>query len=282
MQDYYKTLGVNDNASDEEIKKAYRSLAMKHHPDRGGDQAIFKDISAAYDTLGDSRKRSEYDQMRRGGPQVNFRSSGFHDFNDVFGQSPFGAHFQDIFGRQSRMPRNRDLNIQCRISLLDSYQGKQLEATYTLPSGKNQNVVINLPPGVATGDVIKYAELGDDSFPHAPRGNLNVTVIVEPDHEFKREGNDLYTFIKINPIEAMIGCKKKVKMITGQIKDLSLNPGTQHGTEFAISNGGFQDPHRPQLRGRFVTIVEIETPAIVDPAIVSRLRNINKDLGGDS
>ena len=76
MTDHYKTLGVSENASADEIKKAYRKLANQHHPDKGGDQAKFKDISVAYDTLGDANKRAEYDQMRRGGPQVRFHTGG--------------------------------------------------------------------------------------------------------------------------------------------------------------------------------------------------------------
>lgn len=283
MEDYYKILGVSPTATEDEIKKAYRSLAMKHHPDRGGDQAKFKNISAAYETLGDKAKKAEYDQMRQGGPSFNFRGGGgFQDFSDVFGQGPFGAHFHDVFGRHPRMPKNRDLNIQCRISLLDSFQGKQLEATYTLPSGKHQNVVINLPAGVAHGDTIKYQGLGDDSIPQAPRGNLNVTVIVESDPNYFRNGNDLYTTLKINPIEAMIGCVKTVNLITGQEKSLTLNPGTQNGAEFAIANGGFSDPHRPSIRGRFVTVVEIIVPAVKDHRIIDQLIQLNEELNRKS
>lgn len=277
MEDYYKILGVSPTATEDEIKKAFRSLAMKHHPDRGGDQTKFKNISAAYDTLSDKGKRSEYDQMRQGG-HANFRSGGFHDFQDVWGGTPFGAHFHDIFGRNPRMPRNRDLNIQCRISILDSYQGKQLEASYTLPSGKNQSVVINLPAGVAHGDTIKYQNLGDDTISGVPRGNLNVTILVESDPVFTRHGNDLYTSININPIEALIGCRKKIKLITGQEKELTLNPGVQPKSEFAIAGGGFQDPHRPGIKGRFVTVVEIDVPSITDPDIVATLKEINDKI----
>ena len=278
MTDYYQILGVAETATPDEIKKAYRSLAMKHHPDKGGDQNTFKNISAAYDTLGDPNKRAEYDQTRRGGHSFRSGNQGFHEFHDIFGQSPFGAHFQDIFGRHPRMPRNRDLNIQCHVSFIDSFNGKQLEANYTLPSGRNQNVIINIPPGVAHGDMIKYQGLGDDSVPGAPRGSLNVTILVDSDPLFSRNGLDLYTTIFISPIEAMVGCKKKIKLITGQEKELTINAGTQSGTEFAINGHGFSDSQRPSIKGRFVTVVEVKIPSIVDPSLISRLKDIDNDI----
>lgn len=277
MNDHYQTLGVAPTATDAEIKKAYRSLAMKHHPDKGGDQNKFKDISVAYETLSDANKRAEYDQMRAGGPRMSYRS-GFqdmHDMHDIFGGTPFGAHFQDIFGRQMR--RNRDLNIQCQVSLLDVFLGKQLEASYTLPSGKPQNVVINIPSGVEHGSTIRYSGLGDDSIPNAPRGNLNVTIIVQADPIFTRKGLDLYTSIVITPIEAMIGCRKRIKKITGEEIDLVVRPGVNPGTEFASAGGGFAGPH-PGMKGRFVTVIDIQTPAITDPVLVNKLIEINNEI----
>lgn len=278
MNDHYSILGVSPQATPEEIKKAYRSLANKHHPDKGGDQAVFKDVSVAYDTLSDQNKRAEYDQMRTGGPQVRFRTGGaggFQDFNDIFGGgSPFGNNspFGDIFGRQVR--RNRDLNIQCQITLLDSFQGKQLEANYRMPSGRPQTVVINLPPGVENGDTIRYQGLGDDSIPQAPRGNLNVTIIIIPDPDFRREGNDLYTTLRINPIEAMIGCKKQVKTLTGETIMLDVRAGVETGTEYAQQGGGFANVHNKQT-GRFITVISIQTPAVTDQALVAELKRIN-------
>ena len=279
MKDYYKILGVDKTASQDEIKNAYRRLANKHHPDKGGDQNVFKDISVAYDTLSDSAKKSEYDQMQQGG--FRHQQQGYQNFNDIFGQSPFGAHFHDIFGRQNRIVKNRDLNIQCRVSLLDSFVGKQFEANYTLPSGKPQTVVINVPEGVETGDVIKYTGLGDDSMPHVPRGNLNVTILVTSDPNFQRINDDLYTTIDITPIEAMIGCKKQIKTITGETSMIDIRPGVESGTEFAKIGAGFRNVHNHK-KGRFVSVVKIKGTAITDPHLVEQLRTINSEINKSS
>ena len=276
MTDYYQILGVGENASPEEIKKAYRSLANKHHPDKGGDQAKFKDISVAYDTLSDPQKKAEYDNQRAyGGNQHHFTSaSGFHDFFgggfDPFGRgSPFG----DIFGRQQAR-RNRDLNIHCQISLLDSFQGKQLEASYQLPGGAPQTVIINVPAGVVDGDTIRYTGLGDDAIPNLPRGNLNVTIIVQSDPNFERVNDDLYTSVDITPIESMIGCKKTVTTLAGSKMELEIRAGVEHGTEYASNGNGFQNVNSGR-RGRFVTVVKIKPTPVLDPAIIEQLKKLN-------
>lgn len=287
MQDYYQTLGVQPNASPDEIKKAYRSLANKHHPDKGGDQAKFKDISVAYDTLSDANKKAEYDMMRQGGGnQFRFHTGNtggqWDPFEQMFGgQSPFGHNhpFGDIFGRQMR--RNRDLNIQCQITLLDAYQGKQLEANYKLPSGRTQTVVINVPPGISHGETIRYQGLGDDSIPNMPRGSLNVTVVVLPDANFRRQGNDLYTTINVSPIEAMIGCRKTVLTIAGQKLDLDIRAGVESGTEFASHGNGFPDVNNG-IKGRFVTVVNIQTPTVTDPELVEKLKQLNEEINKKS
>ena len=273
MTDYYQTLGVQPTANPDEIKKAYRSLANKHHPDKGGDQAMFKDISVAYDTLSDQNKRAEYDQQRMGGPQVRFHSGGFDPFEHMFGGG--AGPFADMFGRQVR--RNRDLNIQCQITLLDSYVGKQLEANYRLPSGRNQTVVINVPPGIAHGETIRYQGLGDDSVPHAQRGNLNVTIVVQPDANFSRRGDDLYTTVNVTPIEAMIGCRKTVVTLSGQRLELDIRAGIESGAEFASNGTGFTNVNTG-YKGRFVSVVNIKTPTITDPMLISKLKDLDSEI----
>jgi curved DNA-binding protein len=284
MTDYYNILGVGETASPDEIKKAYRTLANKHHPDKGGDQAKFKDISVAYENLSDPQKKAEYDQQRQfgNGQQFHFHTGngGFDPFGGMFGgASPFGqGHpFGDIFGQMHRggMRRNRDLNIQCTVSLVESFSGKQLEANYQLPSGRTQNVVINVPPGVNNGDTIRYSGLGDDSVQNAPRGNLNVTILVSPDPVYSRRGDDLYIIVDITPIEAMIGCRKTVRTLTGVTMDLDIRPGVESGVEFASGGHGFPNVNNPAMRGRFVSVVNIKTPVVTDPLLVAELRKLN-------
>jgi curved DNA-binding protein len=281
MTDYYQTLGVNKNASPDEIKKAYRSLANKHHPDKGGDQAKFKDISVAYDTLSDPQKRQEYDM---GGQQIHMNAGNFNDiFGNQFGfQFAQGHPFADIFGSaRHRMRRNRDLNIQCQVTLRDSFLGKQLEASYRLPSGRNQSVVINIPPGVEHGATIRYGELGDDSMPGVPRGDLNVTVVVLPDPRYYRQGNDLYTNVEITPIEAMIGVNKKITSIDEKNLSFDIRPGVTDGTEYASANMGFPNVHGAG-RGRFVAMIKIKTPAVTNPLLVAELQRLNDAISQTS
>jgi curved DNA-binding protein len=283
MTDYYKILGVNENAGPDEIKKAYRSLANKHHPDKGGDQSKFKDISVAYDNLSDPQKRAQYDQQRQFGDGMQFHfntgGQGFDPFGGMFGGGnpfPQGHPFGDIFGqmRGAQQRRNRDLNINCHITLEESFTGKQIEASFQLPSGRQQTVSIDLPAGVAHGDTIRYSGMGDDSIPQMPRGNLNVTVTVGQHPKYERRGDDLFTNVEISPIEAMIGCRKTVKTLTGSTLDLDIRAGVETGVEFASHGNGFKNLNTQQ-RGRFVSIVHIVTPKVTDPSIVQQLKDLD-------
>ncbi len=273
MTDFYSKLGVSQDASQDDIKKAYRSLANRHHPDKGGDQAAFKDISVAYDTLSDPQKRAEYDNQQHG-HQFGGGQHFHFDMNDIFGQH---AHFTNMFGNGFRQQqRNKDLNLQVQVTLVESFKGKQVDASFTLPSGKPQTVSINVPAGIDHGDTIRYQGLGDDSIPNIARGNLNVTIHVIPDYIFRREGNDVFATLEINPIEAMLGCIKSVKTITGEIKNVSIRAGVETGTHYA-SGPGFTNLHSKQT-GQFISVIKIKVPTITDPALIAQLQAINSQL----
>ena len=273
MTDHYTTLGVDQNAPHEEIKKAYRKLANQHHPDKGGDQEVFKNISTAYDVLGNEQKRAEYDhQQRYGNQDFHFQH---HNFNDIFSQA-FG--FGEMFGQQQRR-KNRDLNLRHQVSLVDSYLGKQYNVSFTLPSGKKQDVVIDIPAGIMSGMTINYSGLGDDSITNLPRGDLHVTIIVTPDPIFERRHDDILYVLDINPIEAMIGCKKEVKSINGESVYVDVRPGVETGVEYAKRGHGFTNIQTGH-KGSFVAIVKIKTPIVRDVDLINKLTHINNILNG--
>ena len=212
MTDHYNTLGVDRNASPDQIKSAYRKMAAKHHPDRGGDTAAFQSVQAAYETLSDPNKRAQYDQPQ---PQFHQHPGGFHfhsqsgmpgGFEDIFAQFTGGHPFDSFFG--NRQPhRNKTLNIQTAINLEDAFHGKDLLASLTLPSGREQTIEVKIPAGIHEGTTLRLSGLGDDSIPNMPRGDLHLTVSVLPHAVFRREGDDLIKDIYINCVEAMLGKK---------------------------------------------------------------------------
>ncbi len=274
--DYYQILGINENASQDEIKKAYKKLAMKNHPDRGGDTKKFQEISQAYDTLGDEQKRQQYDAQKNN-PFIHARSGnhGFQDINDIFGGFGFGPH--GPFGGFHQQRRNRDLSIRVSISFKQSYTGTQIEARFNTPSGKAQTVIVDIPPGVQSGQTIRYGDLGDDSIPNIPRGNLNVTIVVENDPQWERRGNDLCTTLTVTALEAMTGCMKEVTCLDGFTMPLKLRPGIKHGAEFASGGRGFRDINTGRM-GSLIVILDINIPAVTDPQLVQELQAIYAKL----
>jgi len=273
---YYETLGVKEDADQDEIKKAYKKLAMKHHPDRGGDEKTFQSISQAYDTLGDAAKRQQYDNERLNRPFIHVRS-GFNDINDLFGQAfGFGGgNPWDPFQRQVR--KNRDLNINCTVSFKDSFLGKQLEASYILPSGKKQTVVINVPQGITHGQTIRYAGLGDDTDPRLQRGDLNVTVFVENDPLYQRQNDNIIFQLQVTVFEAMMGCNKKIQSLDGNKLDLKIRPGTQHGAEFLCRGRGFNNATNGRL-GDLIVKLNVLIPEVTDIILVDRLLKLQNEM----
>jgi curved DNA-binding protein len=274
--DYYQILGIPENATQDDIKKAYKKLAMKNHPDRGGDTKKFQEISQAYDTLGDEQKRQQYDAQRNN-PFIHARSGshGFQDINDIFGGFGFGP--RGPFGGFHQQRRNRDLSIRVSISFKQSYTGTQIEARFNTPSGRAQTVVVDIPPGVQTGQTIRYGDLGDDSIPDMPRGNLNVTVIVEPDPQWERRGNDLCTTLTVTALEAMTGCMKEVVCLDGSTMPLKLRPGIKHGAEFASGGRGFRDINTGRM-GSLIVILDVDIPAVTNPQLVQELQALYAKL----
>lgn len=261
--DYYSVLGVSKNASQEDIKKAYRKLAMKHHPDReGGNSAKLSEINNAYEVLGDVAKRQEYDN-----PQPRFNSS---NFEDIFRQHAYRHH----------VVRNQNVTVLVELTLAEVMVGKTIYATYRLNSGREETVEINTPVGIQHNAVMKFNQLGDDSNP-GPRGDLLVKIVVRPDKDWDRQGNNLVLLYKVNALDMILGDKVTVKTLDGKYIEIKIPAGTQTDTKFNVQGYGVPDP-RTGTRGNLYIHIIPEIPRIKDEKLLQQLRKLKDDTSRTS
>lgn len=264
--DYYDRLGVSKNASQDELKKAYKKASMQHHPDRGGDEEQFKKINEAYATLKDPQKRAEYDNPQ---PQ-GFGPNGFQGmggFEDLFTQFGF---------RQQRQQRNNDIVINYTLDFKDIFTGKGVNINYNLPSGKPGYLDAAIPPGVNHGSNVRYAGLGDDSIPHLAPGNLILKIKVRPHPIWKREDNNILAVKELDIFDFIIG--STVEVVTPIDRKFSLNvpKGTKPGTVFSITGHGIPDVHsgRP---GNIHIKLEAKMPILDEPTI-NKIKDIRNGI----
>jgi len=267
--DHYSTLGVAKNATDKELKAAYKKASMKHHPDRGGDENKFKEINEAYSTLKDPQKRGMYDHQQNGGGQAfNFNTGnmgGGHPFEDIFGQM-----FGQGFAQQRRQPRNSDVNIKVTIEFEEQLIGKKILATYRLRNGQEERVDLDIPPGITHGAKIQYKGLGDSSLP-GPRGDMYVIVNVKGKVGWRRSNDDLVVLQKVNCLDLITGAKVNIKTLDGKNLDLNIPTGTKNNTTFNIPGYGVPNT-RSKVRGNMLVTVEADIPKLSQQQIEQILR----------
>tara|TARA_Y200000002_G_scaffold66143_1_gene51044 strand:- start:3585 stop:4424 length:840 start_codon:yes stop_codon:yes gene_type:complete len=276
--DYYKTLGVNRNASQDEIKKAFKKQAMKHHPDKGGDANTFQQVNEAYETLGNSNKKQQYDMFGATGNQNprtqtwEFGGDFPNDIGDIFNDF-FGGNRSPFQRRQFR--KNRDIIIQADIELEDVLKGKELIATYRLTNGKEQSVNLTLPKGVDNSTTIKFPSLGDDYHSNAPRGDLLVRVRVRQHPIWNRDGPNLHTVQKVNVLDLITGTKTNIQTLEKRKLAISIPKGTQPGTVLSITEQGL--PTRGNRRGNLYITIQGDVPNINDPKILEQVQRMKNE-----
>jgi molecular chaperone DnaJ len=262
-EDLYKVLGVSKKSSDDEIKKAYRKLARKYHPDRNPDDAAaeekFKQVQGAYDTLSDPEKRKAYDQG--GSPFEGFAGRGPFTAGPA-GQGGFvdlGDLLSSMFGRGGG-PRGfpqqpgRDLETEAPLSFKQAIEGTQL----TVPVGEKRYKV-NIPAGVRNGARIRIAGKGEPGPEGGPPGDLYVVTRVLPSPVFKQlDGGNLEVTVPITVAEALRGATIEVPTLEGT-KKIKVPPGTRHGTVQRLRGEGAPKP-RGKGRGDIRYRLEIEMP----------------------
>lgn len=248
--DYYERLGVSRNASEKEIKTAFRKLAAKHHPDKGGDHKVFTELNEAYQTLTDPEKKQMYDQFGTTDPQQQgFRQQGFNAgnfedmFSQMFGQGMGGIDGEEIIfgpGGFQRRSRNRNHNVRTnlQISLDQAYHGHEVTIQIPMPTGGTRTLDVKIPKGIDHGQTIRLRGLGDQSIKGAPPGDLHVTVTIHDQKGYKRVGNDLQKDLTVDVFDLILGTKVKVEHLNGQSYSLNVPSGTQPNTTYSMGGLG--------------------------------------------
>jgi curved DNA-binding protein len=256
--DYYNTLGIPKNSSDAEIKSAYRKMAMKHHPDRGGDEKKFKEVNEAYETLSDPQKKQMIDMgVDPNAQHTNYRQGSpfeFHfntgNFEDVFANFGFG-------GRPIR--KNKTLNVNIEVALEDIFKGKVIDAEIGIPSGVKKLVSIEVPPGIENGQQIRYRGMGEHTLKDAPPGDLIVNVFVKEHPIFQRQGDMLMIKKFISPWDAILGSDITIETIDKKTLTIGIPAGTQPDTVLSCRGEGLPNM-RTKVRGNLLIKIQIEIP----------------------
>jgi curved DNA-binding protein len=265
--DYYSILGVNKNAGADEIKKAFRGLASKHHPDKGGDTKKFQEIQEAYATLSDPEKKAQYDnpapqgfspfgQDPFGGWQQASPGNGFEQF---FHQ--FGPDIGSLFGQRRGPARNRNINLETALTLEEAYTGKEVIATYRLGNNEERTFEVKIPPGVHDGLMLRISGAGDNSIRQLPPGDAMLTIRIHPHHRFQRNGNDVIEEVSIPVWTAILGGDIEVETIGKSKLTLALKEGTQPNAMLRIQGHGMPDINNPAVKGNHMVSLKIVIPS---------------------
>jgi curved DNA-binding protein len=256
--DYYNTLGISKSASEADIKAAYRKMAMKHHPDRGGDEKKFKEVTEAYETLSDPQKKqmidmgvdpnAQHTSYRQGSPFEFHFNSG--NFEDVFSNFGFG-------GRPVR--KNKTLNVNIEVALEDILKGRVIDAEIGIPNGSKRLVNIEVPPGIENGQQIRYRGMGEHTLKDVPPGDLIVNVLVKQHSVFQRQGDMLMIKKFISPWDAILGTEITIETIDKKTLTIGIPAGTQPDTVLSCRGEGLPNM-RTKVRGNLLIKVQIEIP----------------------
>ena len=270
--DYYKTLGIDKNASEEDIKKAYRKLARKLHPDLNPNDKEahqkFQRINEANEVLSDPEKRKKYDQygkdwqhadqfeQQRQSRQQSAYTGGERFSGDADGD--FSSFFESLFGGGGRSSqakfRGQDYNAELQLSLTDAL--KTHPQTLTV---NEKNIRITIPAGIENGQVIKLKGYGAPGANGGPAGDLYITFSIAPHPRFKRMGNDLFTTVNIDLYTALLGGETTIDTLDGKVK-LKVNAETQSGTKIRLKGKGFPVYKKEGESGDLYVTYEVKLP----------------------
>lgn len=286
--DYYKVLEIEKNATEEDIKKAYRRLARKLHPDLNPNNKEahkkFQLINEANEVLSDPEKRKKYDQYGKDWKyadqfeqQRDAQRSSSHSEGQEFSDDPgydFSSFFESMFGRSGRTSqtkfRGQDYHAELKLNLSDALKTHQQVLTV---NGKN--IRITIPAGIENGQVIKLRGYGSPGANGGPPGDLYITFSIGAHPDFKRSGNDLYGNVTIDLYTALLGGETTIETLTGKIK-LKVAPETQQGTRVRLKGKGFPVYKKEGEYGDLYLTYEVKLPTHLTEEQKKLFREISK------
>jgi len=275
-RDYYDVLGVQKNSTEKEIKKAYKRLAMKYHPDKNQGDAHaadkFKEIKEAYEILTDADKRGQYDDyghaaFQNGGGGGFGGGQGYGGFEDIFGggfggggrgRGGFGGGFDDMFSqqRQPRPQKGQDRQFNLTVEFAEAING--CEQVIELPvNGVSKKINVKVPAGIEDGEKIRFAGKGESGAYGGPAGDLLIQINIRPHTHLKREGNDLICPVTTNFATAALGGEVEIQTLESRFK-LKVPAGTQNGRKFRMKEKGVKS--RKGATGDLMVVITVATP----------------------
>jgi DnaJ-class molecular chaperone len=287
VKNYYEILGIREDAKTDDVKKAYRRLAKKYHPDlHPGDketEARFKEINEAHDILNDPKKRAEYDALRRapfepGFEGARYTSPGGINFEDLgFGLGGIEDIFGEMFGRGRAEPRRpqpargRDIDYEVPVDFDGAIRGIELRITVDRRGGK-EKLNVKVPAGVRDGSRVRVAGKGGEGIFGGPPGDLYIVTNVKPHPYFRREGNDIYIDVPITVTEATVGGRVTIPNIEGKTT-VKIPPGTQSGQMLKIKEKGVRHI-KGGGRGDMYAVIKV----VVPKDLSSRTRELFEEI----
>jgi curved DNA-binding protein len=273
--DPWSTLGVARGTSPDEIKQAYRKLAMKHHPDRGGNTEEFQKIQQAYDDITSGRA----DQPQPppggawGGPNEQWFDFGAGPFAFHFGQNP---HFGQGFGRQQR--RYEDANVEYPVTLEDLYHGKKDRIRIMKPDRSGViEMDLNIDRGMASNVRIRYPGANTSPISNIIPGDVYVTLVTSPHPQFRRDGDDLLIEKYISVFDAMLGNPVEVQTLDGRQLQMKVPPGARPGLRLRVAGAGMPRYNNSSNFGDLYVQLNIRIPALEGKDLERKLVDLIQD-----
>lgn len=263
--DHYNTLGVNKNASPDEIKQAYRKLASIHHPDKGGDTSRFQEIQSAYETLSDPSKKAEYDMPRQPFGSHGFNHSPFGFNTGGFSFQSGGINIDDIFAQMFN--QNRHFNYPTyktvvNVTLEQVYNGHEQILHFNTNNG-NHTIKVDIPKGIENGTQIKYENL-------VPNAVLIIEFRVYEHPKFKRSGLNLESEVEVSVLDLIVGSKIDFTTISGKKFEVAIKPYTQSNTTLRLVGQGLSNHYST---GDQLLLIKPIIPANIDDRIIEAIIN---------